>query len=575
MLNDLRRLFELIENKKYSFFIIFLFFLSSVVDLIGIGLIGPYISLFLNETSEASIYIKNFITLRTSIVDPLVFLALLILIIFFIKIFIVYLINSLVVSFGNKEMVNMRLLLLKKYQMFTLLDFQKSSKSEYMYNMLALTTGYSKLIISIFKTIGDFIVALLIILFLSTQNFIVLLTILLILVLLFYIYDKKFRSKLSLFGESMNSLSSNLFQLVSETLLGFKEIRLLGKENFFLKKIKNSSNKWSEYARKSILIEIMPKYLIEFIFIFFVIIFTLILIVMESDLNEFLPLLATFTVASFRLFPLSNSFLSNIVTIRANKNSIDRLHQVKKSLIDVRLKKDEKDFNDIEFEKFKNLKISNLYFRYNKENRYVFKNLNLTFESEKVVGIFGESGSGKSTLVDLITGILIPDSGCIKINDKDLNENLILMKKLTSFMPQQIFLIDGTIQENIALGEDKENINNEKLFGSIKNAELDDLINDLPEGIHTKIGDNGIRLSGGQRQRIGLARSFYFEKQILILDEATNALDELIERSILDNIIKNKKNSLIIIISHNKKTLKECDEIYEIIDNNIKLKFKK
>ena len=575
MLNDLRRLFELIENKKYSFFIIFLFFLSSVVDLIGIGLIGPYISLFLNETSEASIYIKNFITLRTSIVDPLVFLALLILIIFFIKIFIVYLINSLVVSFGNKEMVNMRLLLLKKYQMFTLLDFQKSSKSEYMYNMLALTTGYSKLIISIFKTIGDFIVALLIILFLSTQNFIVLLTILLILVLLFYIYDKKFRSKLSLFGESMNSLSSNLFQLVSETLLGFKEIRLLGKENFFLKKIKNSSNKWSEYARKSILIEIMPKYLIEFIFIFFVIIFTLILIVMESDLNEFLPLLATFTVASFRLFPLSNSFLSNIVTIRANKNSIDRLHQVKKSLIDVRLKKDEKDFNDIEFEKFKNLKISNLYFRYNKENRYIFKNLNLTFESEKVVGIFGESGSGKSTLVDLITGILIPDSGYIKINDKDLNENLILMKKLTSFMPQQIFLIDGTIQENIALGEDKENINNEKLFGSIKNAELDDLINDLPEGIHTKIGDNGIRLSGGQRQRIGLARSFYFEKQILILDEATNALDELIERSILDNIIKNKKNSLIIIISHNKKTLEECDEIYEIIDNNIKLKFKK
>ncbi len=575
MLNDLRRLFELIENKKYSFFIIFLFFLSSVLDLIGIGLIGPYISLFLNETSEASLYIKNYITLRTSIVDPIVFLALLILIIFFIKIFIVYLINSLVVSFGNKEMVNMRLFLLKKYQMFTLSDFQKSNKSEYMYNMLALTTGYSKLIISIFKTIGDFIVALLIILFLSTQNFIVLLTILLILVLLFYIYDKKFRSKLSLFGESMNSLSSNLFQLVSETLLGFKEIRLLGKENFFLKKIKNSSNKWSEYAKKSILIEIMPKYLIEFIFIFFVIIFTLILIVMQSDLNEFLPLLATFTVASLRLFPISNSFLSNIVTIRANKNSIDRLHQVKKSLIDVRLKKDEKDFNNIEFEKFKNLKISNLYFRYNKENRYIFKNLNLTFESQKVVGIFGESGSGKSTLVDLITGILIPDSGYIKINDKDLNENLILIKKLTSYMPQQIFLIDGTIQENIALGEDKENINNEKLFDSIKKAELDNLINDLPEGIHTKIGDNGIRLSGGQRQRIGLARSFYFEKQILILDEATNALDELIERSILDNIIKNKKNSLIIIISHNKETLKECDEIYEIIDDNIKLKFKK
>ncbi len=575
MLNDLRRLFDLIENKKYSFFIIFLFFLSSVFDLIGIGLIGPYISLFLNETSEASIYIKNYITLRTSIVDPIVFLALLILIIFFIKIFIVYLINSLVVSFGNKEMVNMRLFLLKKYQMFTLSDFQKSNKSEYMYNMLALTTGFSKLIISIFKTIGDFIVALLIILFLSTQNFIVLLTILLILILLFYIYDKKFRSKLSLFGESMNSLSSNLFQLVSETLLGFKEIRLLGKENFFLKKIKNSSNKWSEYAKKSILIEIMPKYLIEFIFIFFVIIFTLILIFMQSDLDEFLPLLATFTVASLRLFPISNSFLSNMVTIRANKNSIDRLHQVKKSLIDVRLKKDEKDFNNIKFEKFKNLKISNLYFRYNKENRYIFKNLNLTFESQKVVGIFGESGSGKSTLVDLITGILIPNSGYIKINDKDLNENLILIKKLTSYMPQQIFLIDGTIQENIALGEDKENINNEKLFDSIKKAELDNLINDLPEGIHTKIGDNGIRLSGGQRQRIGLARSFYFEKQILILDEATNALDELIERSILDNIIKNKKNSLIIIISHNKETLKECDEIYEIVDNNIKLKFKK
>ena len=170
MANDLKKLFNLIENKNYSFFIIFLFFLSSILDLIGIGLIGPYIGLFLNENSDTSIYIKNYLLSKLNILDPIIFLAISILIIFFVKIFLVYFINSIVVNFGNKEMVNMRVSLLEKYQMFALSEFQKNNKSEYIYNILALTSAYSKLIISIFKTLGDFIVALLIILFLSSQN---------------------------------------------------------------------------------------------------------------------------------------------------------------------------------------------------------------------------------------------------------------------------------------------------------------------------------------------------------------------------------------------------------------------
>lgn len=575
MANDLKKLFNLIENKNYSFFIIFLFFLSSILDLIGIGLIGPYIGLFLNENSNTSVYIKNYLLSKHNILDPIIFLAISILVVFFVKIFLVYFINSMVVNFGNKEMVNMRVSLLKKYQMFALSEFQKKNKSEYIYNILALTNAYSKLIISIFKTLGDFIVALLIILFLSSQNIFVLTSILLILILLFFSYDKIFRSKLFSYGESMNSLSSKLFQIVSETLVGFKEIRLLGKEIFFTKKIKNISVKWSEFTKKSILIEIMPKYLIEFIFMFFVIIFTLLLVVTKSDLDEFIPLVATFTVASLRLFPISNSFLSNIVTIRANKDSIDRLHKVLNSLIDVRLKEENEDHKPSKTEKFNNLKITNLSFRYDKEKKFIFKNLNVTLENNKVVGIFGESGSGKSTFVDLITGILMPESGNIEINGKNLNENLNLIKKLTSYLPQQIFLIDGTIQENIALGEDIKNINKQKLYKSIEKAELNKLVKDLPEGINTRIGDNGTSLSGGQRQRIGLARSFYYGKQILIFDEATNALDEKIERSIIENIMQNKKNNLTIFISHNKDILKECDEIYEIKANTIHLNFKK
>ena len=153
----------------------------------------------------------------------------------------------------------------------------------------------------------------------------------------------------------------------------------------------------------------MPKYLIEFIFMFFVIIFTLLLVITKSDLDEFIPLVATFTVASLRLFPISNSFLSNIVTVRANKDSIDRLHKVLNSLIDVRLKEENEDHKPSKTEKFNNLKITNLSFRYDKEKKFIFKNLNVTLENNKVVGIFVKSGSGKSTFVDLITGILMPE----------------------------------------------------------------------------------------------------------------------------------------------------------------------
>jgi ABC-type bacteriocin/lantibiotic exporter with double-glycine peptidase domain len=216
-----------------------------------------------------------------------------------------------------------------------------------------------------------------------------------------------------------------------------------------------------------------------------------------------------------------------------------------------------------------NIILKNLEYSYPNINKKVLDNINLEIKSNSTIGLIGESGSGKTTLIDLIIGILNPSKGDIFVDDSNIKNNKRLWQNNIGYIPQFIYLIDDSIKKNIALGVREDKIDEKKIIESIKISQMESFVKELPNKTNTKIGELGVRLSGGQRQRIGIARALYFDPNLLVLDEATSSLDDATEKEIIDSINHMRGKKTIIISSHKKSILKECDEIFEISDKKI------
>jgi ATP-binding cassette subfamily B protein len=282
--------------------------------------------------------------------------------------------------------------------------------------------------------------------------------------------------------------------------------------------------------------------------------------------DKIISILAVLTMSIQRLLPNLQQIYSNWSTITnslpALKDTITMLG-LRKSIIQV---------NPIEKFPWKDsINLQNVSFKYQTRNNFILKDINLTINKGSIVGFIGKSGEGKSTLIDLITGLINPIIGQISI-DNIILENLNDYSKWRneiSVVSQRIFLLDKSFEENIAFGIEKKMIDKIKLYNAISMANLDQTIINLPLGVETVIGERGIQLSGGQLQRIGLARAFYKDASILILDEATNALDSNTESEIINTIKMFKDNFTILMITHNSLNLKICDQIYEIKNSNL------
>jgi ABC-type bacteriocin/lantibiotic exporter with double-glycine peptidase domain len=219
--------------------------------------------------------------------------------------------------------------------------------------------------------------------------------------------------------------------------------------------------------------------------------------------------------------------------------------------------------------KFHKLELKNISFRYSQTNTEVISNLSLNIDRNQSVGIIGKSGSGKTTMINIFLGLLTPQKGTIEVNGLPINNNLRRWLDMVAYIPQDVFILDDTIRRNIAMGVPDEEIDMEKLTQSINVAQLKDVVNRLPDNIEAVVGERGIRLSGGERQRLALARAFYHEREVIIMDEATAALDNETERQLVRAINEFKTNKTMIIIAHRLSTLKDCNIIYKVDNGRI------
>lgn len=373
------------------------------------------------------------------------------------------------------------------------------------------------------------------------------------------------KSKLGFLGQRRVSANEQRFLTAGEALLGIKYVKVLGCERSYVSKFKISSFEFAKSVASHQTLNQIPKYLIEaFSFGGIIVIVLFLMLVYYKDslnaLGSILPVIGLYAFSAYRLQPALQAIFSGVSSLRYGTASVDKIYSdIKKEIIN---KKDtEKICSRLQIKE--KISLQNLSFKYSNSNLSALQDINLVIPVGNSIALVGQTGSGKTTLVDVLLGLLHPSTGCIKVDGLEISEkNRRSWQMSLGYVPQDIFLTDTSLSENIALGLDPKEINYDQVRKCARMAQIESFIeNELPQKYDTRVGDRGIRLSGGQKQRIGIARALYHDPDILIFDEATSALDSVTENSVMQSIESLSKKKTVIIIAHRLSTVKNCDEI--------------
>ncbi len=371
------------------------------------------------------------------------------------------------------------------------------------------------------------------------------------------------KNKLKINSLIMKEKSEESINVIRDGIGGSKEI-VANNLQFYFKNLYINSDwagrkaRWDNYVLKS-----LPRSIIEF-FAFCIIIILTLLSGYENESLKIFSYIGSLAFAIQRLMPQTQNLLNTWSYVTGEKASIRNIIELlKKVKIDQIFSNSKSTIN------FKKIVLEEVSFSYKSREEKTLSEINLTINEGEKIGIIGYSGSGKSTLLDLIGGLIVPDQGRILINDRNLHKKtqeqyIYRWRNSFSILTQKPYFIDGSILENIAFGENNNKINYKNVYESSKKAKIFDYIENLPDKFNTKIGELGSKLSGGQAQRIGLARAFYKNKKILILDEATSSLDEITEKLVIESINKHCSDKTLIIISHRKPILSICDKVINL-----------
>ena len=370
-------------------------------------------------------------------------------------------------------------------------------------------------------------------------------------------------------GKDNQNYYSNLFKWINQTVTGIKEVKIGGREKYFIDTYRGYGKGYVDAVQKYTLYNNIPKLFIETVCICGAVLYFLYLFLTDQSSTEIMEIVAAFGLAVARLMPSANRINNQLNNISFFEPFFMGVSDNLQDEIDN--KNTDISFMEVPKEKLpvtKEIALEGVSYKYPNTDKWILKDANVTVPVGKSVGIVGSSGAGKSTIVDVMLGLLVMQEGKITADGQDIfdGENYRKWLKNVGYIPQTIFMIDDTIRKNVAFGIPENEISEERIWEVLKEAQLDEFVKSLPEGLDTGIGERGIRLSGGQRQRIGIARALYEDPEVLVLDEATSALDNDTEKAIMDSINRLHGNKTLIIIAHRLQTIEKCDAVYRIGD---------
>jgi ATP-binding cassette, subfamily B, bacterial PglK len=561
-----------ILDKKEKYNLIIYIFFSIVVgflETIGIGIIPGFFSILIDKN-----IIINKMNLNSSFQSLIInffnsenfffYLCFGTIIFFLIKSFIIFFFNYFDAKLTRDLKVNTSSKLFRIYINKDYL-FHSSNNPIILGRNISSEVNISVAHIKSFLTIIKEVIQLIMIFFLLIlANLNITLSIFGIFLIVSLIYIKVFGKKLKKKSEIAFHERGFKSKIINQILNAIIEVKIYKKEIFILKQFIKSIRK--EFNSKMFLdiISKLPKIFIEFFIVSLVCSIIFLTVKIGYDIKAIISFVALYFFAALRAYPSINSVLLQNMALIQGKISINKLTQeFEKSNVDIKnqiFKKNFKFTNAIEFK--------DVCFNY-PERVNILSNINIKISRNTISGVKGETGSGKSTFIKLMMNLLEPSSGTIEIDKLPLKSIKESWQEKISYVPQNFYILDDTILENILFSEEIFKVDLNKINKILKFCELDNLIKELPNGLDTIVGPSGKLLSGGQAQRLAIARALYQERDLIIFDEATNALDEDTEKKILNNILSLRDTKTVIIISHNQKVLDQCDQVIELKDNKI------
>tara|TARA_B100000787_G_C16197587_1_gene302068 strand:+ start:3110 stop:4858 length:1749 start_codon:yes stop_codon:yes gene_type:complete len=568
------KVFALVVGSKLRLAVMPVYFIfSSILDLISVGLIGSYIGFIINKNFLESENFYLFLDLWSSFINVnnyIISIGILLVLIFTIKSILSIFIHRQIIKFSHETQANLRHSLMSSYRSMNYSDYLKRDSSEYINAVGTLVKNFGGGLTACIQCFGDIIITIVLVGLLIAISGTHLFFLACALVIIIFFYKVFFLNDLDQYGKKLNESYSQMYQSISEYFFGFKELKILNSFDSFEKKIINSTKQIAVSDIRQSFITTIPRFLLELILIIFITSIISFAVLNEQNIELLLPTISIFAAASLRLVPIAYQFTRYIGAFKYSEDSVNRLYKdlEKNNYYKVENHTNAEQYNN----DFNELDLVNVNFTYGKQKIYMLKNINLKITNGKAIAISGPSGSGKTTILNLILGLISPIDGQIFYNKKDLNLNIDNWRNQVAYIPQETFLINDTIRANIALGINSEEIDDYKIQECIDKVHLRDFVKNLKNGIETNVSERGLSISGGQRQRIAFARAFYFNRNILILDEPTSSIDLETEKEIIDYLSELKGSKTIIIISHKLDSIKFCDHVYEIKENTLKIK---
>lgn len=552
------------KQKKGLLSLLSLMILTSIFESFSLFSIIPLLSLFSDEKNsfEGKWYyhlFKNLNLNQDSFLNFFFIFALLVLLTTCARLFTIYYSTSFSAKIGSYLSV-------KVFSKILYDNFQnhiKRSSSEVI-NTLERKSKVTALSINSFL---QMITAIILIIFIVSTLLLVdwkfTLILFTLFTLIYILIASIFNNKITKNGKIASEANQRQIKAAQDGIGSLRNVILNNTYNFFIKKFSLIDFVMRNKEAENLFLNMAPRYLVEGLSLTLI---SMSIIVLKNyrDVSYIIPLIGAFALGSQRLLPLLQQIYSSYAGLIAWKSDVNSMLFFLYKDIDIK----KKNVLPLNFQE--KIELKNVSFYYEDSSNKNLKNINLTIKKGDRVGIIGKTGSGKTTLADVISGLLLPNEGKLFVDGREQDiENISSYQKIISYIPQNTFLIEGTITDNIAFGIDNKNIDYKKLKKSAKYASIFEFINSLPKGFDTYIGERGVNLSGGQGQRVAIARAFYLSSSIFILDESTSSLDMTTELEVTNSLRKIKKDITLIIIAHRPSTLNVCNKIIKMSNGEI------
>jgi ATP-binding cassette, subfamily B, bacterial PglK len=576
------------------------FIFASLLEALGVGLIAPFLSIAADPGIARDSILKGFLQALNLNTDSQIVtgLALILILVFCVKTAVYFLCKLYILKYSYWQKNQLESRLMSTYLRIPYI-FHLNKNSAALINNIAIEAHQftTNSLIPLLEIVANVIV-MSVLLALLAYSEISLLIVALVIILPTILVFARLSRRVKGWGKIMSTANDKMISSINHGLGGLKETKVIGCEDHFEQELDLHSKAYAQAAVKSESFRVLPRVSIEAILVIFLLVFIVFSqLVSGRSLSELTSVMGMFAVASIRLVPAVSQILCSLGQIRFSTFALDKLcldlKEIERFSAENHLRQSESngtangtiskafngsahspahssrsDSNGLPFN-FE-VALENITYRYPASEKPAIKDFSLTLRKGESIALVGKSGSGKTTLVDILLGLLEPAQGDIKVDGRSVYSDIRAWQHLLGYIPQSIFLIDSTIEQNIAYGVPTEEIDPVRLQQAIAAAQLEDLIAKMPDGVKTEVGERGVRVSGGQRQRIGIARALYHGREILVLDEATSALDHETEQLVSEAINSLAGSKTLIIIAHRFSTIEKCDRIYELSEGQLK-----